>query len=209
MLFYPGKRVTERDKKDARKLIKYYKQMGYQNSCVSSTDLGAGSDFIKGIHESKSLFLSANIKKNKKNLFGKGRIYNVKGIKVTVFAITDRAPLGKNISKNLTIEDPFVTMKGLWPSLKNKQGIIILLTSLNKRNLQNLIRQYPAIDLVISSGLGMPTYVPLHFGKTLVVSSHPKGKSVGLMALKVKDGKISNYDNRLIMLRQSVIDAVY
>ncbi len=209
MLFYPGKRVTERDKEDARKLVEYYKQMGYQNCCVSSTDLGAGSDFIKGLDDSKNLFISANIKKKGENLFGKGRIYNVKGTKITVFALTDRSPLGTNISKKLTIEDPFVTMKGLWPSIKNQQGIIILLTSLNKRNLQKLIEKYPGIDLVISSGLGMPTYVPLHFGKTLVVSSHPKGKSVGLMALKVKNGKISNYDNRLFMLRQSVIDAVY
>ncbi len=179
--------------------------MGYQNCCVSSLDLVAGVQFLKRHDYSGSLFLSANIKKDGKEVFQKGRLYNIKGLKIAVFAITDRPPI--NLPKGVSISRPDSAIKGLLPTIKGKADIVIMLTSMDFTKTRSLLKNYPDIDLVISSGAPVPTYVPIKAGKTLIVSSHPKGKSVGIIALTVEKGKVKNYDNKLIMLRDSALSS--
>ena len=105
----------------------------------------------------------------------------------------------------MSIYQPDSAIKGLLPTIKGKADVVIMLTSLNLAKTRSLLKNYPDIDLVISSGAPVPTYVPIKAGKTLIVSSHPKGKSVGIIALTVEKGKIKDYDNKLIMLRDSTI----
>jgi len=205
MLFPPGRRVNEKAKKNAERLLKYYKEMGYQNCCVSSLDLGAGVQFLRKHDYSGSLFLSVNIKKDGKEVFQKGRLYNIKGLKIVVFAITDRPPI--NLPKGVSISQPDSAMKGLLPAIKGKADIVIMLTSMDINKTRSLLKNHPDIDLVISSGAQVPTYVPIKAGKTLIVSSHPKGKSVGIIALNVEKGRVKNYDNKLIMLRDSALNS--
>ncbi len=205
MLFPPGRRVNEQAKKNAERLLQYYKEMGYQNCCVSSLDLGGGVQFLKKHDYSGSMFLSANIKKDGKEFFQKGRLYNIKGLKIAVFGITDRLPI--NLPKGVSISRPDSAMKALLPTIKGKADIVIMLTSMDLTKTRSLLKQYPDIDLVISSGAPVPTYVPIKAGKSLIVSSHPKGKSVGIIALTVEKGKVKKYDNKLIMLRDSALNS--
>ena len=177
--------------------------MGYQNCCVSSHDLGAGVQFLKKHDYSGSLFVSANIKKDGKEVLQKGRLYNIKGLRIAVFGITDRPPI--NLPKGISISQPDTAIKELLSTIKGKADIVIMLTSMNLAKTRSLLKNYPDIDLVISSGAAVPTYVPIKAGKTLIVSSHPKGKSVGLVTLTVENGKVKDYGNKLIMLRDSAI----
>ncbi len=180
--------------------------MGYQNCCVSSSDLVAGTIFLKKLDPSGSIFLSANVLgKDGKKVFSSGRIYEIKGNKIAVIGITDRPPL--KLPGVSSIEDPISSMKKIAPTLAEKADIVILLTSMNLSRTKKLLRACPDIDLVISSGLGVPTYVPMKAGKTLIVSSHPKGKSIGMLRLFLKKGEIKGYDNKLIMLRESANEA--
>ncbi len=203
MLFPPGRRVNKHAKKNAVRLLEFYKKMGYQNCCVSSLDLGGGVQFLKKHDYSGSLFLSANIKKDGKGVFQKGRLYNIKGLKIAVFGITDRPQV--NLLKGISISQPDSAMKKLLATIKGKADVVIMLTSMNLAKTRSLLKNYPDIDLVISSDVAAPTYVPMKAGKTLIVSSHSKGKSVGIIILTVENGKVKDYDNKLIMLRESSI----
>ncbi len=185
--------------------------MGYQNICVSSTDLGAGPAFLKKLDYSGSLFLSANVlDESGKAIFEPGRLYTVKGIKIGVIALTDRSPT-TTLSKgeSTIVADTISSLQKIWNATKKNADLIILLTSLDQRSIKRLVKKFPDIDLVISSGLGIPTYSPFKADKTLIVSTHPKGKSVGLIALKIKKGIIYKYDNRLVMLKESLLEMNY
>ncbi|NPA94592.1 MAG: hypothetical protein GXO58_04105 [Thermodesulfobacteria bacterium] len=209
-LFVPGSKPTPSKLERAKKLIGYYKKMGYQNCCISSSDLQAGSGFIKELNGSGSLFISANIITDNKRTFEPGRLYKIKDKKIAVIALTDRVPTSFDNGKT-TILPPGKALKSLWNTIEGqKPDLVILLTSLNMLKLKKLLPGYPKIGLVISSGIGAPTYVPYKAGNALVVSSHPKGKSIGRIIITLdKKGKITDYDNKLIMLTDSVLDSKY
>ncbi len=202
----PGKRISGHAIKNAEKLLKYYEEMGYQNICISSAELGAGISFLKKHDYSGSLFLSANVLKEGKLVFEPGRGYNIKGKKVWVIALTDLFSSSSLAKEGIKIDDPISAIKKLWGSIPKQTDIVILLTSLNQLETRKILKTFPEIDLVISSGIGMPTYVPLKEGKSLIVSTHPKGKSIGIIAIDVANGKIVTYDNKLIMLKDSMLE---
>ncbi len=186
--------------------------MGYQNICVSATDLVAGPSFLKAIDYSGSVFLSANLlNKSNKPIFQPGRLYTIKGTRIGIIALTDTDKMSmiSHKGEQVIAQEPVAALKKIWHYTKENADLIILLTSLNKTKIKNLLKIFPEVDLVISSGIEMPTYVPLKAGNTLIVSSHPKGKSVGLIAIEMKDGIISKYNNRLIMLKDSFLDTNY
>ncbi len=209
-LFVPGSRPTPAMKKKAQKLVEYYKKMGYQNCCISSSDLQAGSDFIKKLNGQGSLFASANIITDNKRTFQPGRLYKIKGKKIAVIALTDRVPTSFDKGKT-TILPPGKALKALWPSVTAQNpDMVILLTSLNLLKLKKLLADYPKIELVISSGLATPTYVPHKAGNALVVCNHTKGKSIGIMVVNLNDkGEIIDYSNKLIMLSDVTLKYQY
>ncbi len=189
--------------KRARKLFKYYEDIHY-NACSISADelLIGGIDFFKKLNKKSNIIVSLNtLDSNDKPIFLPYKIKKIKGLKVAIIGLTEDTSI---TLKNIKIQSPFKALKKHLSALVKKSDIIICLTSLNRQQLKLLLAQFPQINIIISSGIGMPTYVPIKLNQSLIVSSHPKGKSIGLLKLFLDEKKkIKDYSNNIIMLKET------
>ena len=90
--------------------------------------------------------------------------------------------------------------------ISQNADLIVVLSSLSPKEEMAFIRKYPAVSLIISSGRTSPTRTPVKWHESLIVSSHPRGKSVGLIKLFIKKDhtnySIARYENKLFMLEK-------
>ncbi len=204
--FRPGKKANKKSLERAKTLFNYYKKMNYLASCLSMDEISsAGARFFKSLDPKGELFVSVNCLEKGHALFPPFRIFDVKGKKVAVIGITDKS-FYKLGNKDIKIIDPESGLKKYLPVIQKNSDIVIVLSSLNLLKSKEILKKFPEIDLMISSGITTPTYVPIRAGNALIVTSHPKGKSVGLITLYFdKKGQIKDYKNKLIMLREEIL----
>ncbi len=204
--FRPGEKANKKSLERARTLFNYYKKMNYLASCLSADEISsAGARFFKSLDPKGELFVSTNCLEKGHALFPPFRIFDVKGKKVAVIGLTDKG-FHRLRDKDIEITEPESALKKYLPLIQKHSDIVILLSSLNLLRSKEILKKFPEIDLMISSGITTPTYVPIRVGNALMVTSHPKGKSVGFIKLYFdKKGQIKDYKNKLIMLREEIL----
>lgn len=176
---------------------------------LSGSDLAGSISFIKNLDLKGTLFITANLLVKGRPFFPPFRIFKIKGLKIAVIGLTGgEIPLGFPDYKDIKILDASTSLKKYMPKVKDNSDLILLLSSLPKRTERKILMDFPEISLVISSGLTTATYLPVKINNTLIVSTHPKGKSVGIIELKLSSGKkvkVVNYKNRIIMLKEKPV----
>ncbi len=206
-LFPPGRHVSELTKKKAESIFNEYKKMGYKLAGIGVEDLSAGCQFLKDLDPAGEHLVSANLYCNGRPLFPPFRIYDVRGIKVAVVGLSGRILMpGLVENKEIEIRENDPSLDRYMAKIKKNADFIVALSSMPMGLEIGFLQRHPEIALVISSGRTYPTSLPTKQGNCLIVSSHPLGKSIGLITLflkKEKDGYlVKRYKNRLYMLNE-------
>lgn len=181
--------------------------MGYNLVGIGEDDLAAGCNFLKKLDPEGSILVSANLYCEQKPAFSPFRIFYVRGVRVGVVGLSGGGvPNSAPGADQTEIKAPGPAVETYMAKIKKNVDIIVLLSSLTPDREMEFIKKHPEVLLVISSGRTSPTYSAAKQGKCLVVSTHPKGKSVGVIKIFLKkDGgnySLDHYENRLIMLKK-------
>ncbi len=176
--------------------------MGYTALCIGKRDLAGSTMFLLEETKKRGLRpLSSNLRYNGKAVFEPYRIFEINSVKVGVLAVTSPGLSQRIKADGVEVLDPSAQLKSLIPDLKRKTNVVILLSNLGEPEDRVLANTIDGIDLIIGSGSGRRTYEPLKTGKTYLLRTHQKGKSVGQVnvELDVKGG-ILDLDNNLALL---------
>ncbi len=206
-LFQPGRNASRLKQKGAKEIFKAYKKMGYYLAGIGGDDLAAGCSFLKKLDPEGSLLVSANLYCEQKPAFSPFRIFDVRGVRVGVAGLSGgRIPHAAPSADKTEIKAPDQAVETYMAKIKKNADIMVVLSSLTPIREMEFLKRHPEVVLLISSGRTSPTYSPAKQGKCLVVSTHPQGKSVGVIKLFLKkeaeNYSIDHYKNSLIMLKK-------
>ncbi len=186
----------------AQLLLDFYHTMGYMALCVGRQDLsGSVSFLLKEAKKTGLLLLSSNLRYRGKPVFEPYKVFEINGIKVGVIAVTSPRLSRKMKAEGVEALNPSADIKAMLPDLKGRADIVVLLSNLGEAEDRVLASTIDGIDLIIGSGPGRQTYEPLKIGKTYLLRTHPKGKSVGEVDVELDaKGGIVDLDNNLVLL---------
>ncbi len=180
--------------------------MGYNLMGIGPVDLAAGCAFLKELNPDGSSMVSASLYCGNRPAFSPFRIFHVKGIRIAVLGISGgKAPSWIPNSDNVTIKDSDPAIERYMSKIAQNADMIVLLSSMPASMEARFMARHPGIALVISSSRTAPTYTPVKHGGALTVSTHPRGKSVGIIRLYLKRDQaghytVDHYNNRIYML---------
>ena len=207
LLFQPGRNTSQLDQKRAEVIFRDYKEMGYNLAGIGGDDLAAGCSFLKKLDPEGSLLVSANLYCKQKPAFSPFRIFDIRGVRVGVVGLSGgRISHAAPAADKTEIKAPGPAIETYLAKIKKNADIIVVLSSLTRIREMEFLKRYPEVALLISSYHTSPNYSQAKQGKCLVVSTHPQGKSVGVIKLFLKKKRgnyaIDHYENRLIMLKK-------
>lgn len=187
-------------------LLDFYRDMDYTALCVGKRDLAGSTMFLLEETKKRGLMpLSSNLRYKSKAVFEPYRIFEVNGTKVGVLAVTSPQLSQRIKADGVEVLDPSAQLKTLVPDLKQRVDVIVLLSNLGEPEDRVLANTIDGIDLIIGSGPGRRTYEPLKIGKTYLLRTHPKGKSVGQVDIELDaKGNILDLDNNLTLLNAAL-----
>ena len=201
-LFLEPSVPTENERDRARLLLDFYKQMGYQALAVGDNDLAGSVPFLLKEAERRGLLLlSANLRYHGKEVVAPYRIFDAGKVRVGVIAVTSPDISERLRNEGIEILKPITRLKDLVPDIRHKSDVVVLLSNLGEPEDRRLARAVPGIDVIIGSGPGVRRYMPLKVGKTFLLRTHPKGKTIGVAELELGDrGNSMELRNELIFM---------
>lgn len=199
---------TEKDIAQERLILEAYKEMGYNAVAIGTMDI----PYLSHLPDKRPTLLSLNMQ-GEKPVWKPYDVFELKGVKVVVTALTQAAVPGDiisilqaaknpgNLPNSQKIMDPVTTLKEQLPTLKQKGDILIVLSNLGENADLALAQSVPGIDIIIESGPMPPTNTPKQVGDTYILKAHNKGQSIGMATLSIsKDKKLTGLTNRLEIL---------
>ena len=201
-LFRNQETPSQKGLASAQLLLDFYHAIGYMALCVGRQDLsGSVSFLLKEAKKTGLPLLSSNLSYKGKPVFEPYKIFGINGIKVGVLAVTSPRLSRKMKADGVEALNPLARIKALLPYLKRRTDAVILLSNLGEAEDRVLASTIDGIDLIIGSGPGKQTYEPLKIGKTYLLRTHPRGKSVGEVNVDLDaKGGILDLDNNLVLL---------
>jgi hypothetical protein len=150
----------------AQLFAKVYRQLNYQAVALGTTDLR--------YHDT----LTAEIKQAKTTIFTKqsASIMTVKGVKVGLLRIAQ--PIPKNVSR-----EQMESLRRDLASLRRQTGLVIILSSLGRKQDEWLTKQNLSGDLLIGNQQWQSLKEPQRIGKTWIVPTSRRGEQVGRVDL--------------------------
>lgn len=168
----------------AAAIIKAYNLIGYDAVAVGSQDLIAGIPALKSLSkDSKFPWLSANLvnKVTKKPLFTASTSIKLGTIKVGIIGLTGPAIL--ETSDNAVILPWDQVLPALLAKMTKKDNLLILLSNLPAADNKKIAESYANIHLIIQSGASSNTISPSPINNTIMLSTAPQGKQIGIMEI--------------------------
>ena len=122
------------------------------------------------------------------------------GIRVGIIGIvTEETPVAthpRNVT-GLRFLPAAETVEKYVQELKNKADIIVVLSHIGHGADRMLAEQVKGIDVIVGGHTHTKVLKPVRIGNTLIVQAWEHGKALGVLDLKIKDGKIVEYDGHL------------
>ncbi|HXS83111.1 MAG TPA: multiheme c-type cytochrome [Methylomirabilota bacterium] len=164
---------------------------------VGPRDLRHGIAFLKDlVRRTGAPVTCANLvdKRTRLPLFPSGRVIDVGGVKVGVFALFgDRLELGP-AADSLAVLDPENTANAQVTALRNKGAkVVVLLAQLGRTGGEDLVSAVPGIDAVVL-GHDIPVYEKgRRIGETVASYAGEQGQHIGVIALALAaDGHVAD-----------------
>lgn len=184
----PGQ--EEQEKMTAAAIVQAYNLIGYNAVCVGGRDLIAGLAYLQSLSkEAKFTWLSANLvaKATKKPLFKASTTVTVAGVKVGVIGLTGPAILAA--TEEATILPWDQVLPDLLAKVTKTHDLVILLSNLPAADSQKIAEAYDTIHLIIQSGANANAISPEPINNTIVASTGPQGKHIGIMEINWQASK--------------------
>lgn len=183
---------AEQEKMAARALVEAYALSGYQAVAVGTLDLSAGLDFLRTVStEAKFSWLSANLvdPATRKPIFQPSITLQAGAVKTVIIGLTGPANLAAGTAATILPWDQ--VLPALLDQAASQAALIILLSNLPVEDNQRIAETYDAIQLIIQS---RPTdssgpFEPVAINNTVLVSTAPQGKQVGIMEVNWQPSK--------------------
>jgi len=172
----------------ARLYINAYRKQGCDALGFGGNDLAAlGMDFARALEKDAGFpFISTNIVDDSKKTFFKPGVVVERG-GVTVGFLSLACP-ATPVPEGLSVRPPVEAAKEAVAALRERGAkIIVVLSSLNKQDLQKVAGEVEGIDFILGDKhMSMPRYMESR-GDVLVSGAGQKGKYLNLVTLNFKD----------------------
>ena len=207
--FFPGGMMdensqnTELDKERALINLKALKMMGYDALGVAEDEFNFTAQFLFEQADKTGLpLLSCNIKGGKTVPY---ILKELKGVKIGITGVT--TPAARTKAGSLEIAHPVSSVKGAVESLK-KSGvdIVILLSSLNSQENNDIITNIPDVDIVIGNFIYADKELYLKKGSSLIFRPVYEGRHLGKAVLFMENKKIKEVELEEIRMSSEIKD---
>ncbi len=164
-------------------IMAVYEKMNFDAVAVGPTDLAAGTDFLLTHSPSGFPWISANLlDRDQEPLFQPFLIKKKGDLQVGIIGLTDIVPLNNK-------ENHIVSWKEVLPSLMEslveKCDVILLLSSLDKKDNRTIALQFPQLHILISADRRIGNMVPKIVNNTLITQTKKQGKYLGHITCKL------------------------
>ena len=127
-------------------------------------------------------------------------IKNLQGVRIAIIGVvTPETPVTthpRNVT-GLTFSTPESAVKQYLPELKRRADIIIVLSHCGFQADRELAAKVPGIDVIVGGHSHTKIHQPELVGRTITVQAWEHAKGLGVLNLKVKDGKVAWFDGAL------------
>jgi 2',3'-cyclic-nucleotide 2'-phosphodiesterase (5'-nucleotidase family) len=127
-------------------------------------------------------------------------IKNLQGVRVAIIGVvTPETPVAthpRNVA-GLTFSTPESAVKKYLPELKGRADIIIVLSHCGFQADRELAARVPEIDVIVGGHSHTKILQPEVVGRTIIVQAWEHAKVLGVLTLRIKDGKIAGFDGAL------------
>ena len=127
-------------------------------------------------------------------------IKNLQGVRIAIIGVvTPETPVTthpRNVT-GLTFSTPESAVKQYLPELKRRADIIIVLSHCGFQADRELAAKIPEIDVIVGGHSHTKILQPELVGRTIIVQAWEHAKALGVLNLKVKDGKVAGFDGTL------------
>lgn len=173
-------------------------KIGYNAMVPGNHDFNYGFDKLMELkNEVKFAILAANVKeKGEKEPFLAFDIKNINGVKVGIFGLATPETYYKTNKKNIEgieFQDPVKIAKKMVKKLSGKVDMIVAVTHLGETgefNSHDFAKKVPGIDIIIDGHSHDFLNKGKMIGNTLIAQTGASLKAVGLINLKVLNGRI-------------------
>jgi 5'-nucleotidase / UDP-sugar diphosphatase len=127
-------------------------------------------------------------------------IKNLRGVRVAIIGVvTPETPVAthpRNVT-GLTFSTPESAVRKYLPELKRRADIIIVLSHCGFQADRALAAKVPGIDVIVGGHSHTKMLQPELVGQTIIVQAWEHAKALGVLNLKIKDGKVIGFDGGL------------
>ncbi len=160
--------------------VESLRAMKYDVIGLGTPELKLPVDDLLGLTADNPSFASANVILDPLLPMPAYRVLNVNGVKIGVTSILSGEEFKQINNKKLGLQDPLIALKNVIPALTKDgcQRIIVLTYSSTQKEIEAIVKQYPQITDIVTSGNGdippaEPNLVP--GTKTLILETGHKG----------------------------------
>jgi 2',3'-cyclic-nucleotide 2'-phosphodiesterase (5'-nucleotidase family) len=127
-------------------------------------------------------------------------IKNLQGVKIGIIGVvtpdTPFATHPRNVA-GLTFSTPESAVKKYLQELKGRADIIVVLSHCGFQADKELAAKVPGIDVIVGGHSHTKILQPEVVGQTIIVQAWEHAKALGILNLKIKDGKVVGFDGAL------------
>jgi len=191
-----------------RTIIDVYGKIDVAAVNITPREIARGPAEIDALRDGSSIpFLSANLVEQ-----GSGKPHytpslTLKAGKYTIglVGVCDRVqsqwPLDGG--GTLVTADPAEAAAQAVAALDKQCDLVILLAGVQSRNIKDMLAKLPGVDLVLGADGYTTSYQPFRYGEVYASYVGNQGKRLGILELKLRKGKITAFEQKMTMLRNS------
>ena len=180
----------EQEKMTAAAIVEGYNLIGYNAVCVGSQDLIAGLPYLQALSKkAKFAWLSANLVKKKTNKPIFKRSISLKAGRVRIGVIGLTGPAILSVADDAIVQPWDQVLPPLLAKVTKRDDLIILLSNLPAADNQRIAETFSSIHLIVQSGATAGVISPEPVNNTVIVSSAPQGKQLGIMKINWQPSK--------------------
>jgi len=127
-------------------------------------------------------------------------IKNLQGVRIAIIGVVTPEIAVTTHPRNvagLTFSTPESAVKKYLPELKRRADIVIVLSHCGFQADRDLAARVPGIDVIVGGHSHTKILQPELVGQTIIVQAWEHAKGLGVLNLKVKDGKVIGFDGVL------------
>jgi 5'-nucleotidase/UDP-sugar diphosphatase len=127
-------------------------------------------------------------------------IKNLQGVRIAIIGVVTPETAVTTHPRNvagLTFSTPESAVRKYLPELKRRADIVIVLSHCGFQADRELAARVPGIDVIVGGHSHTKILQPELEGQTIIVQAWEHAKALGVLNLKVKDGKIIGFDGAL------------